>query len=105
MANCAAMDAFLHHVMDTESAYSAMDKNPANTDEALDYVKHAMHNRKAFFGARTKTIWNVTFVEDDEGLEERHIRIMKQVTPAPQAKADDRIEKLEKSVADKFTTR
>ena len=77
-----------------------MEKNPANTDEALDYVKCAMHNRKALFGAHTKTIWNVTFVEDDEGVEERHIRIVKQVTPAPLAKADDRIEKLEKSVAD-----
>ena len=91
---------FLHWVMDTESAYSAMDKNPANTDEALDYVMRAMHNHKALFGARTKTIQNVTFVEDDEGVEERHIRIVKQGTPAPLAKADDRIEKLEKSVAD-----
>ena len=100
MADRAAMDAFLHGVMDTESAYSAMDKNPANTDEALDYVKCAMHNRKALFGAHTKTIWNVPFVEDDEGVEERHIRIVKQVTPAPPAKADDKIEKLEKSVAD-----
>ena len=100
MANCAAMDAFLHGVMDTESAYSAMDKNPANTDEALNYVKHAMHNCKALFGAHTKTIQNVTFTEDDEGVEERHIRIVKQVTPAPPAKADDRIEKLEKSVTD-----
>ena len=100
MANHAAMDAFLHGVMDTESAYSAMDKNPANTDEALDYVKCVMHNRKALFGACTKAIWNVTFTEDDEGVEDRHIRIVKQVTPAPLAKADDRIEKLEKSVAD-----
>ena len=47
-----------------------MDKNPANTDEALDYVKRVMHNCKALFGARTKTIWNVTFTEDDEGVEE-----------------------------------
>ena len=59
-----------------------------------------MHNRKAFFGAHTKTIRNATFAEDDEGVEERHIRIVKQVTPVPLAKADDRIEKLEKSVAD-----
>ena len=100
MANRTAMDAFLHGVMDTKSAYSAMDKNPANTDEALGYVKHAMHNRKALFGAHIKTIQNVTFAEEDEGVEERHIRILKQVTPAPQAKADDRIEKREKSVAD-----
>ena len=100
MANCAAIDAFLHGVMDAESAYSAMDKNPANTDEALDYVKHTMHNHKALFGALTKIIRNVTFAEDDEGVEERQIRIMKQVTPAPPVKADDRIEKLEKSVAD-----
>ena len=100
MANRGAMDAFLHGVMDTESVYSAMDKNPANTDEALGYVKRAMHNCKAFFGAHTKTIQNVTFAEDDEGVEERHIRIMKQDTPAPPAKADDRIEKLEKNVAD-----
>ena len=99
MADHAAMDAFLQWVMDTKSAYSAMDKNPANADEALDYLKCVMHNRKALFGARTKTIQNVTFGEDDEGVEERHIRIMKQVTPAPPAKADDRIEKLEKSVA------
>ena len=100
MANCAAMDAFLHGVMDTKSAYTAMDKNPANTDEALDYVKCVMQNCKALFGAHTKTIRNVTFAEDDEGVEERHNRIVKQVTPAPPAKADDRIEKLEKSVAD-----
>ena len=100
MADHAAMDAFLHGVLDTESAYNAMDKNPANTDETLDYVKHTMHNRKALFGAHTKTIQNVTFVEDDGGVEERYIRIVKQVTPAPPAKADDRIEKLEKSVAD-----
>ena len=59
-----------------------------------------MHNRKALFGAHTKTIRNVTFMEGDEGVEERHIRIVKQVTPAPPAKADDRIEKLEKSAAD-----
>ena len=56
MADCAAMDAFLHGVMDTKSAYSAMDKNPANTNEALDYVKCAMHNHKAVFGTCTKTI-------------------------------------------------
>ena len=72
-------------------AYSAMDKNPANTDEALHYVKCAMHNCKALFGACTKTILNVIFTEDDEEVEERHIRIMKQVTPAPSSKADDRI--------------
>ena len=98
MVNRAAVDAFLHGVMDTKSAYSAMDKNPANTDEALDYVKCVMHNCKALFGACTKTIQNVTFT-GDEGVE-RHIRIVKQVTPAPLAKAGDRIEKLEKSVAD-----
>ena len=54
MANHAAIDVFLHGVMDTKSAYSAMDKNPANTDEALDYVKCVMHNCKALFGACTK---------------------------------------------------
>ena len=39
MADQSAMDAFLHGVLDTESAYSAMDKNPATVDEALDLVK------------------------------------------------------------------
>ena len=78
MVNHAATDAFLHGVMDTESAYSAMDKNPANIDEALEYVKHVMHNCKPLFGAHI-TIQNTTFMEDDEGVEERHIRIMKQV--------------------------
>ena len=39
MADRSAMDAFLHRVLDTESAHSAMDKNPATVDEALDLVK------------------------------------------------------------------
>ena len=52
MANCTAMYAFLHGVMDTESAYGVMDKNPVNTDKALDNVKRAMHNCKALLGAR-----------------------------------------------------
>ena len=51
MADRSAMDAFLHGVLDTESAYSAMDKNPATVDDALDLVKRALHNQKALFGA------------------------------------------------------
>ena len=31
MADQSAMDAFLHGVLDTESAYSAMDKKPSNS--------------------------------------------------------------------------
>ena len=48
MAAQSAMDAFLHGVLDTESAYSAMDKNP------LDLVKRALHIQKALFGHRLK---------------------------------------------------
>ena len=64
-------------MLDTESAYSAMDKNPATVDETLDLVKRALHNWKALFGAQAKTIRNVSFMEENEGVEERHIHVVK----------------------------
>ena len=39
-------------------------------DEALDLVKRALHNWKALFGAWAKTIHNVSFMEENEGVEE-----------------------------------
>ena len=93
MADRSAMDAFLHGVLDTESAYSAMDKNPAMVGEALDLVKRALHNWKALFGAWAKTICNVSFTE------ERHIHVVKASSPVP-APAEEKIHKLEKSMVE-----
>ena len=98
MADRSAMDAFLHGVLDTESAYSAMDKNPATVDEALDIVKRALHNWKALFGAQAKTIHNVSFMEENEGVEERHIHVVKACSPVPAPV--EKIHKLEKSMVE-----
>ena len=99
MADRSAMDAFLHGVLDTESAYSAMDKNPATMDEALDLVKQVLHNWKALFGAQAKTIRNVSFMGENEGVEERHIHVVKasSLVPAP---VEEKIHKLEKSMGE-----
>ena len=98
MADRSAMDVFLHGVLDTESAYSAMDKNPATVDEALDLVKRALHNWKALFGVRAKTICNVSFMEENEAVEERHICI-KASSPVP-TPVEEKIHKLEKSMVE-----
>ena len=93
------MDAFLHGVLDTESAYSAMDKNPATVDETLDLVKRALHNQKVLFGAQAKTICNVSFMGENEGVEERHIHVVKasSLVPTP---VEEKIHKLEKSMGE-----
>ena len=98
MAEQSVMDAFLHGVLDTEAAYSAMDKNPAMVDEALDLVKRALHNWKALFGAWAKTICNVSFMEENEGVEDRYICVVKASSPVPAPV--EKIHKLEKSMVE-----
>ena len=66
MTEHSAMDAFLHGLIDTEAAYSALDKEPANLDEALELTKWAMHNRRALLGNRGKNVRMVSFAEEEE---------------------------------------
>ena len=74
-------------------------RNPATVDEALDLVKRALHNWKALFGAQAKTIRNVSFMEENEGVEERHIHVVKVSSPVP-APVEEKIHKLEKSMVE-----
>ena len=98
MTEHSALDAFLHGLLDTEAAYSALDKEPANLDEALEFTKRVMHNRKALLGNRGKTVWTVSFAEGDS-KEEKQIRVVR-TDGAAQTPADERISKTEESMAE-----
>ena len=70
-----AVDAFLHGLLDTEAAYSALDKEPTNLDEALELTKQVMHNCKALSGNHSKTVRMVSFAEEED-KEEKKIRVV-----------------------------
>ena len=87
------MDAFLHGLIDTEAAYSALDKEPANLDEALELTKRAMHNRWALLGNHGKNVRTVSFAEEEE-REEKKIRVVRTDGVASNP-VEERISKME----------
>ena len=98
MTEHSAMDAFLHGLIDTEAAYSTLDKEPANLDEALELTKRAMHNRRALLGNRSKNVRMVSFAEEEE-KEEKKIRIVR-TDGAASNPVEERISKMEESMAE-----
>ena len=98
MTEHSAMDAFLHGLIDTEAAYSALDKEPANLDEALELTKWAMHNRRALLGNRGKNVRMVSFAEEEE-REEKKIRVVR-TDGAASNPVEERISKMEESMAE-----
>lgn len=82
MMEQSAMDAFFHGLLDTEAAYSALDKEPTNLDEALELTKWAMHNCKALLGNCSKTVRMVSFAEEED-KEEKKIRVVQTDATAP----------------------
>jgi hypothetical protein len=64
VANTVAMDTFLLAVTDYESARYAMDKDPTNMDEALKFVRKAVHDKKALSGSKSSKIRAVQFAEN-----------------------------------------
>ena len=101
MTEQSALDAFLHGLLDTEAAYSALDKEPANLDEALEFTKRAMHNLKALLGNRGRTVRTVSFAEGDT-TEEKQIRVVR-TDGAVQNPAEERISRMEESMAETKT--
>lgn len=47
MVELTAKEAFLHGQLDTDAAWSAMQKEPDSLDEALQFVKMAIHDKKS----------------------------------------------------------
>ena len=47
VAELAAVEAFLGMVLETEAAFSVMEKDPHTIDEALELLKKAVHSRKS----------------------------------------------------------
>ena len=61
-----ATDAFLKGCQDKRAALTAIDKNPENLDQAVQYVKGAMANQKVIMGTKRTEVKRVTFMESDE---------------------------------------
>ena len=97
MTEHSVMDAFLHGLIDTEAAYSALDKEPANLDEALELTKRAMHNRWALLGNRGNNVRTVSFAEEEE-REEKKIRVVR-TDGAASNPVEECISKMEESMA------
>ena len=91
-------DAFLHGLIDPEAAYSALEKEPANLDEALELTKWAMHNRQALLGSRSKHVRMVSFAKEEE-KEEKKIRVVR-TDEAASNLVEERISKMEESMAE-----
>ena len=47
VAEQAAIEAFLGGVIEAEAAFTVLEKDPQTVDEALEFLKKAVHNRKA----------------------------------------------------------
>ena len=47
VAELAAVEAFLGGVLETETAFSVMEKDPQTVDEALEMLKKAVHGCKS----------------------------------------------------------
>ena len=97
MTEHSVMDAFLHGLIDAEAAYSALDKEPANLDEALELTKRAMLNRRALLGNRSKNVRMVSFAEEEE-KEEKKIRVVR-TDGAASNPVEEPISKMEESMA------
>ena len=95
--DCAAVDAFLHGAIDSKAAWSAMQWNPQNIDNAFEYLQQAMHNQKSLLSSRnrTKAVQSVSFAEETE---EKVIHISKPESNSPPSKLEERFSKLESSV-------
>jgi len=66
-----AMEAFLQGVSDYEAAFTAMQHNPTNIDQALSLLKKAIHDRKCLSGRmrpKPKIARSVNFSDAEEGM-------------------------------------
>ena len=98
MMEQSALDAFLHGLLDTEAAYSALDKEPTDLDQTLEFTKCTMHNNKVLLGNCGKTVCTVSFAEGDT-TEEKQIRVV-QTDGAVQNQAEECISRIEESMAE-----
>lgn len=58
-----ATDSFLKGCYDKRAALTAMDKNPENLDEAVQWVKSAIANQRVILGGKRVDIKRVSFLE------------------------------------------
>jgi len=58
-----ATDSFLKGCYDKRAALTAMDKNPENLDEAVQFVKSAIANQRVILGGKKVDIKRVSFLE------------------------------------------
>ena len=70
-----AVDAFLKGANDKQSAFMAMERNPATIDEALDLLQGALHNKKVLFGSTKARARQVTFADSDTVHEVRSVEV------------------------------
>jgi hypothetical protein len=59
-----AIDAFLKGCTDKKAALTAMDKNPATLDQALQFVKSAIANQKVILGPKRMDLKRVMFEDE-----------------------------------------
>ena len=98
MTEHSAVDAFLYGLIDTEAAYSALDKEQANLDEALELTKRVMHNHWALLGNRSKNVRMVSFAEEEE-KEEKKIRVVR-TDGAVTNPVEEHMSRMEESMAE-----
>jgi hypothetical protein len=71
-----AIDAFLKGCTDKKAALTAMDKNPATLDQALQFVKSAIANQRVILGPKRMDLKRVMFEDEvDEVNSENDLTI------------------------------
>ena len=89
VAELAAVEAFLGGVLETEAAFSVMEKDPHTIDEALELLKKAVHSRKSLscrLRNTQRTARTVSFASDSATAEVRTTSVVN-TPPQPESTA------------------
>ena len=93
----AAVEAFLGGVLETEAAFSVMEKDPHTIDEALELLKKAVHSRKSLscrLCNTQQTARTISFASDSTTAEVRTTSVVntppqsESTTPNPKVEAE-----------------
>ena len=107
MVEMMATEAFLRGCNDKPAALMAMDKNPSRIDQALPFVKSAIHNRKFLLGQKKPPeIRKVQFQDeiDSDSEQELTVRTLNKGPNKPfkdswRNKFEERMDRTEKDVS------
>lgn len=99
-------DAFLKGCVDKRAALSAMDKDPDNLDDALQFVKSAMTNQKVILGSKKMEVKRVSFSDTDKETEPsiRTIHREKESDDLQVSNIERRLKKTEEDLAETKVT-